>query len=240
MKNFTSGTIFLVLTTFTLILFSCIQKGVNIVDKPGEDKPIVNKTIARPTTISETLDLLNKISDDSDWQFIASTNTTVMQKFIDKKIDVTNLDLSNEKTLLAAIDMNKAEYIKLSDKVKASGIRFQSKLAALGLTSNSSYNCISCTKSESEQIAEYKIMVKNFQQNPERFKKFQENSLRLKSLPSLTIQKKTNVVDNPSTLCCSLDFYICCGVCSATIPGFLTYLACCYLCGRTFCCPDFK
>ncbi|MBI2282358.1 MAG: hypothetical protein HYU71_01460 [Bacteroidetes bacterium] len=205
------------------------------------DKSTISNNSAKPATDSATLTLLNKITDDRDWQFIASTNTAVMLKFIDKKIDVTNLDLSNESILLSAIDMDKTTYLKLSEEVKAAAIRFQSKLTTLGLTPNASFNCITCKKSETEQILEYKIMVRNFQQNPERFKKFQEKSLRLRSQ---TLQKKTNLIDpaqDPSgSLCCPLDFYICCGVCSATIPGFLTYLACCYLCGRSFCCPDFR
>ncbi|MEA3424679.1 MAG: hypothetical protein U9R46_00395 [Bacteroidota bacterium] len=243
MKNFTVKLFFSVVISTALLLFSCTQKSVNITkdDQKGSDKATINNTIARPTTNAATLALLNKITDDPDWQIIASANTMVMQKFLDKKINVDNLDLSDEKTLLSIIDIDKITYRKLSEQVKAAGIRFQEKLIALGLTPNSNYNCISCTKSENEQISEYKIMVKNFQQNPERFKNFQQKSLRLKS-PAFQI--KTNLVDpsqDPSnSLCCSLDFYICCGVCSATIPGFLTYLACCYLCGRSFCCPDFK
>ena len=168
-------------------------------------------------------ELINSIKSDPDWKLISTNASSVIEKFIIKKIDLNKFDFTNEEAFLKVIDMNRTTYLSLVAKNKEAAKRLVSKYNI------SSKSCESCSTANNSPNRAHDILLR-FQSNPNDFQRFRTNALGI----GTTVNGIT-----PNTVpvsCCGGSFYLCVGVCAATIEAFPVYLICCGGCYGELCC----
>jgi hypothetical protein len=202
-------------------------------------KAASNEALSISNSISSA-NFINTITRDENWKIIAANNAMVMSKILAKKIDVNKFDFKNEEAFLELIDMDRKTYLQHVSQNKVASRKLLQKMKEMGI--NTSSDCITCTKSNEDLISDFKKTIIKFQEMPAKFKNFNRKSLKINSTFQTSVVSASDITDGETSeqLCCPFAFYACCAVCAGTIEIFPVYLACCYLCGVEYCCPNFK
>lgn len=172
-----------------------------------------------PNTQNGLGDSLDKYRNDPDWKIMADIQYRFINSLVtNQKLNIDNLDFSNETDFLNAIGMTKVQYLAQVSLNKEAARRFIKKFNITG-------SCKTCEMTYANQINGLKSAVKNFRANTNVYVNFTNSTL-----------SGGGVGQTVAQACCGFWFYICCGVCALSIEAFPVYLACCTLCYTAECC----
>jgi hypothetical protein len=164
-------------------------------------------------------DQVSALKADPDWQIIASNNSTMLEKFVKKSVDIGKFDFTDEVAFLKVVGMDKSTYLSMVIKNKDAANRL---IIKYGFSKSS---CPTCSAvGTNSAVASLKTFVVRFQKDPTEFQRFRRNSLGM------------GISDDRFRLCCPVQFYQCLVLCSATIEAFPIYLICAGVCYGASCC----
>lgn len=128
--------------------------------------------------------IIQKISNDADWELITKSNVDFMNKLVSSNIDIQKINLTDLDGLLAATGIERSEYLNTISKVKAAANRLSQKYN-IDNSNVGDISCESCKQTAEEKMTTLKSIVLNFKTNKNAFQNY--NQLLTKKITSSAI-----------------------------------------------------
>ncbi|MFI5451659.1 hypothetical protein ACHMWN_05825 [Pedobacter sp. UC225_61] len=214
----------LLLTVSVTAFYACKKSG----EKVEKITASIKNTAPAFSSLSPQQQV-NVLSRDEDWKTIVELNTMFMDKVVNSKESFNSVTLNDEEKILSIIGMSREEYLGKVAKAKSAAERILTKY---NISKNLNASCASCNLQKNEKdFADFKQSINFFKSNRSTYEQQRQNIITT----SLVAAEPGG---GGESLCCGPDFYLCATICAATIEAFPVYLACCYLCYRSYCCKS--